>query len=74
MSIDNQTLLPESEIPPGRTDPCRHFRHRETLLPYRDEATAHRGCSDHTLLHVNGKYCGYSFGQSPTISFKVHLY
>ena len=74
MSVDHQAFLSESQVPPGRTDPRSHLRHRETLLPYRDEAAAHCGCADHTLLHVNGMYCGYSLGQSATIPFKVHLH
>ena len=58
MPVDYQALLPESQVPPGRTDPRRYLRHRETLLPDRDEAAAHCGCADYTLLHANGKYCG----------------
>ena len=69
MSFDHQAFLSESQIPSGRTDPRRHLRHGETLLPYRDEAAAHCGCADHTLLHVNGMYCSYSFEQSPTMPF-----
>ena len=71
MSFDHQTVFPESKVPPGRSDPRCHHRHRETLLPYRDAAAAHCGCADYTVLYVNGKYCGYSFEQSPTIPFRV---